>query len=141
ENVATYEDMSSVKSLEAETSEADVRQKIDLLADRFEAAWSQQDEPDLAKFLQETNGTARRCLAMELVHLDLEWSQRRGKAHTLEYYASLLPELLEPGGSLPKEIVEHFWSLQNEPHREGTEPKPAIDAPSEPKPEANLSDP
>src|SRR6478609_10847927 len=139
ENAATYEDLSSVKSLEAETAGSDVRQMIDLLADRFEAAWSQEGEPDLANFLQQANGTARRSLAIELVHLDLEWSQRRGKARTLEYYASRLPELLGPGGALPQEIVDHFWSLQNEPHRQLIDRDPAMDASQAPK--AHLSDP
>src|SRR5688572_5713598 len=91
-----------------------LREWVDLVADQFETAWRRGEQPGPAEFLTKSLEPGRRLLAIELVHLDLEWSLRHGTSRSLEYYAERIPELLQSDGTLPAEIVEHYRSLQAE---------------------------
>ncbi len=65
--------------------------RIDEVCDRFEAAWVQGSEPDLAAHLGETGGPLRIRLYRELLMLDLEYRRARGDDPSASTYHDRFP--------------------------------------------------
>jgi WD40 repeat protein len=84
---------------------------IDPVADRFESAWRQGAIPAIADYLEGASGEARRHLLSELVKIDLEHRWRHGERPALLDYLTLWPELSEPGGEPPGDLVAHLQHL------------------------------
>src|SRR5271157_4505074 len=68
---------------------------IDDACDRFEAAWREGSEPQLAPFLAGASALARLGLFRELLIIDLEFRLGRGERPQPEAYRVELPEDLE----------------------------------------------
>src|SRR5271157_4020789 len=68
---------------------------IDDACDRFEAAWREGSEPQLAPFLAGASALARPRLFRELLTIDLEFRLGRGERLQPEAYRVGLPEDLE----------------------------------------------
>ncbi len=78
---------------------------IDAVADRFESAWKAGPAPRLADFLDGTDGDSRPALLQELVKIDLEYRRLAGAPRDVEEYLADFPDLLDPDGLLPDELV------------------------------------
>src|SRR5438128_2679596 len=61
---------------------------------RFETAWQENGQADLAQFLSLAGPDQRALLLLELVKIDLENRWNRGQATHVEDYARTFPELL-----------------------------------------------
>jgi hypothetical protein len=78
---------------------------------RFEHAWQQGEQPDLAAFL--TPGQAwSAALLLELVHVDLEYRLRAGEPILVEGYLERFPALAEDAAGLVELIAAEF-ALRN----------------------------
>jgi hypothetical protein len=78
---------------------------IDRIADRFEDAWKNGMRPRIADFLGDSANVNRAALMMELVKLEIAYRARAGENPILQEYTAQFPELLQPDGSLPDELV------------------------------------
>ncbi len=66
-------------------------QQIDAICDRFEAAWSIGQTPDLASFLAEAPASAHAPLFSDLLHIELEYRTRRGEQPDAQSYDERFP--------------------------------------------------
>jgi serine/threonine protein kinase/WD40 repeat protein len=78
---------------------------VDQVADRFEAAWRQDNPPAIAEFLGDATGEERIALLQELVKIDRERRAKRGPSRSWEEYVREFPDLpaLEEAASLASE--------------------------------------
>src|SRR5258708_37004571 len=65
--------------------------------DRFEAAWQEHGDADLAEFLPPPGSPDRVALLGELIKIDLEYRWERGQRLRVEDYARRFPELAGNG--------------------------------------------
>ena len=63
-------------------------QRIDLVCDAFESAWSNGERPVIEEFLGDTEGEERDQLIRELVALDIEYREKQGETPHLEEYST-----------------------------------------------------
>lgn len=68
-----------------------VEMRIDAICKRFEAAWREGSDPDLAAFLQEVGEAERFALFKELLRLDLHYREARGERPSPQDYISRFP--------------------------------------------------
>ena len=69
------------------------RRHVDKVCDGFESAWRDGKRPDLASFLEGTEGPARTWLFRELLILDLEYRLRAGEQPDASDYRSRFADL------------------------------------------------
>ncbi len=82
-------------------------ERIDRVADSFEAAWKRQPPPPaLDDYLAGPNVDGNLSLLHELVRIDLQYRERTGNPLPLEQYARRFPALLQPDGSLSPELLD-----------------------------------
>lgn len=81
---------------------------VDQVADRFEAAWKAGAAPNIADFLAGEADGRRRQLVRELVKIDLEWRWQAGEHKGVHEYVAAFPELLDPSGSIPDDVLAHL---------------------------------
>ena len=66
-------------------------QQIDAICDRFEAAWSTGQTPDLESFLSEAPTSAQAHLFGDLLHIELEYRTQRGEQPDAQSYHERFP--------------------------------------------------
>src|ERR1700733_6297807 len=66
-------------------------QQIDAICDRFEAAWSKGQTPDLASFLAEAPASSAASLFGDLLHIELEYRTARGEHLDARSYHERFP--------------------------------------------------
>ncbi|HEV3003985.1 MAG TPA: protein kinase [Pirellulales bacterium] len=93
------------------------REKIDEVADEFEAAWKTGTRPSLVPFLSGSAGAPRRALLVELVKIDLEYRWRIGEEPRPDDYLGEFPDLAEADGTFADELV--LFARQVRTHRIG----------------------
>src|SRR5262249_22266157 len=93
---------------------ASLRDWVDEVADRFDAAWQRGPRPHIAAFLGDEAGERRTALLRELVKIDLEYRWKAGESPDLEDYRAELPELAGPDGTLPDDLVHYARKLRQE---------------------------
>src|SRR5262245_1788947 len=67
-------------------------ERIDLLCDRFEAAWQAGGRPDLSALLGEVTPEERAALFRELFRLEVHYRRKRGEEPRTEEYTEAYPE-------------------------------------------------
>ncbi len=77
-------------TLEARLPVTDLQQ-IDAICDRFEAAWSTGQTPDLASFLAEAPAGVHAPLFGDLLHIELEYRIQRGEQPDERSYHEQFP--------------------------------------------------
>jgi serine/threonine protein kinase len=96
-----------------EASASSPLEKIDLIADRFEAAWKRGEAPSIQAFLGEATGAFRVDLLGELVAIDRVYRRRAGRDASLEDYLHEYPELA--GGAPAEPAATNPWQTQLTP--------------------------
>jgi serine/threonine protein kinase len=76
-----------------------LRDWVDEVADRFDAAWQCGPRPVIASFLGDEQGGRRLALLEELLRIDLERRWKAGERPDMDEYRADFPELF--GGGLP----------------------------------------
>ncbi len=92
--------------------------RLEEMADRFEAAWQSTDQVDLAAFLPAPADPLRRTALEELIKSDLEIRASHGQAVDLKAYLARFPELGEVRSLSPRLIYEEYRVR----HRHGDRP-------------------
>ncbi len=82
-------------------------------ANRFETAWDDGGEADLAAFLPPPGDPLRLPVLVELVGLDLALRGTRGDPLLLEAYLQRFPELASATSMLPSLLAEEFRARRN----------------------------
>lgn len=77
---------------QGENPEASFQSQIDMLCDRFQAAWKTDSPPDLATYLLDIKEASRQAAFHKLLHVELELRQARGDSPTLYEYQRRFPE-------------------------------------------------
>src|SRR5690348_7527171 len=77
-------------------------------AEKFDQAWRDSDEVDLASFLPPANDPLYGSILEELVKTDLEIRHSRRQAVTLDYYVKKYPALGESRKLSAKLIYEEY---------------------------------
>jgi eukaryotic-like serine/threonine-protein kinase len=86
----------------------DFESQINLICDRFEAAWKGGDRPRIEDYLGDSPASARVALLRELIPLDMEYRKRTGETVVEDEYHSRFPDLsakdfsFEPGSAVPR---------------------------------------
>ncbi len=105
------------------------------MCEQFEGAWRKNvSPPPIRDFLGDTTGPARASLLRELVRLDNYYRRQAGTPRTLEQYLREFPELRQPDGTVPRDLLNDFpdESRSGDAYStvtEGTAPRPVTDAP------------
>ncbi|QDU94037.1 WD40 repeat domain-containing serine/threonine protein kinase [Lignipirellula cremea] len=76
----------------AAAESADVRQRLDRIADEFESAWRTGSRPKLAAFLDQHAEVDRRRLLMELLAIEIEIRRAAGETPRPEDYSAEFPD-------------------------------------------------
>ncbi len=105
--------MSSSADQYEEASASSPLEKIDLIADRFEAAWKRGEAPSIQAFLGEATGAFRVDLLGELVAIDRVYQRRAGRDAGLEDYLREYPELA--GGASAESAETISWQMRLTP--------------------------
>jgi serine/threonine protein kinase len=66
--------------------------RVDRLCRRFEEAWIAGERPSLEDYLAQAEGSERKALLRELLHLEVEYRRRAGQAPTQAEYRSRFPD-------------------------------------------------
>jgi serine/threonine protein kinase/formylglycine-generating enzyme required for sulfatase activity len=91
-----------------EPHQADTWNEVRQWAERFEEAWSQAADVDLASHLPPADSPRYRAVLLELIKTDLEIRSRRGQAVDLRSYASQFPALGDVSALPPQLIYEEY---------------------------------
>ena len=91
-------------SVEATISASEIERVIE----RFEAAWSNKERPDIASYVRDLPAAADNLLR-ELVQIDLEYRLRSSEAARVEDYLSQFPELNSDDEFCLKFIRQEFF--------------------------------
>ena len=83
--------------------------RLEEVIDRFEDAWRRGDRPEVDDYL--TGDDGRHELMVELVHADLEYRLKAGKAARVEEYLRRYPELNRES-EVVRELVKAEWRLR-----------------------------
>jgi serine/threonine protein kinase/WD40 repeat protein len=82
-------------------------ERVDGVADRFEACWASGQAPSIRDYLGDTVGEERLALVRELARIDLERRVRCGERRRWEDYLQEFPEL----GAVPNDAADRDGSL------------------------------
>jgi hypothetical protein len=79
--------------------------RVDELADRFDAAWQSGSPPRIEDFVSGFPVGQRPALIAELVRVDLEYRSKFGQAPSIDQYTKRFPELLNSTGAVSDELL------------------------------------
>src|SRR6516162_675391 len=91
------------------------RSELGKIIDRFEDAWRRGERPDINRFLADSVGKAS-TLAVELIHIDLEYRLKARDAVRVEEYLARFPWLADdPQRALELLTTEYRQRRRYEP--------------------------
>src|SRR5688572_3795193 len=71
-----------------------VVERVDALCDRFEEAWKSKQRPDLAAYLEPTDGETRAAAFLALLGVEVELRAKAGEQATADEYRGRFPDLV-----------------------------------------------
>ena len=83
-------------------------ERLQALADQFEAAWQSGASVELANFLPPADDALRPVVLVELLKVEMEIRCRKGQAVRLEEYLKRFPELKASQDLLPRLLYEEY---------------------------------
>jgi hypothetical protein len=89
--------------------------RLAAICERFEAAWSEGESPQLEDFLEQGSGVERPALLRELIRLDIRQRGRRGESPSYDRYRLRFPEASDWIDSLAAESTRDAGDLAEPP--------------------------